>query len=433
LLAQFLSARYQPPARSDFRTISTPGEEGGWDWHDYRRRWDAAQALGQLRLAVDDIKRHFERLDSALFFSDPLYNWSDLLPFVKREQRAKLKYDALRCQTLITMRDMIGLFYRDLTGENLLPRQGALREQYELNESVGQLLRTPEERATRVDHDVQLLEFVTARYGLNPRASLILFVEGDGEEVVIPKLADRLFAARLPVYGIEVRNLHGLPGYLGRKREARDGALEKAIEELHVTQTVAFLVLDTDNITRARNIRERLADARSKYVPARTITRRELIHLWEKSIEFDNFSSEEIAAALTATAEGRHVFTPMEVEHADMEVEHAEQDFAQKGDPLSRLYKRETDYSLPKPQFLERLFAVIEPDESPMRPIVALLDQILWIAALNHRPAFIDTWIHNQEIGLLGRPLDGRQASAEVKARLEKIRILQEHLPSDDD
>lgn len=415
ILAQAIASRYYPPARGDHRTITIP-DDWDWDWDDYARTWNAQAVAIRFGISPADVRRYYELLDSALFFADPLEDWDDLLSFIKLRARERLKGDAQYGQALRAMRQMFGLFFKDLTSQALEPRKGTLIERYALKGS--QLARSSEDRLARVKSEADLLEFVVNRYGLNPRPALVLFVEGDGEEAAIPKLIGRRYGLKIPVAGIEIRNLGGVAGFTGLKRGERYGALEKVIEELHLNQTVVFVVLDNEGGVRA--VRKKLADKVSRYSPKRTVIRREFIHIWERNIELDNFTPEEVAAALTWTAEGRYQFTAQEVE----EVSGA---FGLQGDPISRLFETKVQYCLPKPELLCHLIDLLPLDDPATlkRPLLVLLDQIVKIAALNHKPTFIDTWFENQESGYLGYPLGGAGRMAEA---FEELRAIQSHL-----
>ena len=414
ILAQAITSRYYPPARGDLRTITLPGD---WDWYGYARTWSAKAVATRFGISPANVRRYCELLDTALFFSDPLEDWDDLLSFVNLSARGRLKADAQYGQTLQAMRQMFSLFFKDLTGQSLEPRKGTLSERYGLNED-SQLARSSEDRRARAESEVDLLEFVVNRYGLNPRPALVLFVEGDGEKAAIPKLIEGLYGMNMAVAGIELRNLSGVAGFTGPKKGERYGALEKVIEELHLNQTAVFVVLDNEG--RAAQVREKLTAKESQYFPKRTVIRRELIHVWKQSIELDNFTPEEIAAALTRTAEGRYQFTAEEVAEASAA-------FGRQGDPISSLFKTKVQYGLPKSEFLCHLIDLLPlSDPSTLkRPLLVLLDQIVEIAALNHKPTFVDTWFENQESGYLGHPIDGTGRMADA---FEELRAIQSHL-----
>jgi hypothetical protein len=414
ILAQAIASRYYPPARGDFRTITIPGD---WDWYGYAGTWSAEAVATRFGISPADVSRYYEMLDSALFFADPLEDWDDLLSFVNLSARERLKGDAQYGQALRAMRQMFGLFFKDLTSQSLEPRKGTLSERYALNEG-SELARASEDRRSRAESEVDLLEFVVNRYGLNPRPALVLFVEGDGEEAAIPKLIYRRYGLNMRVAGIELRNLSGVAGFTGSKRGERYGALEKVIEELHLNQTVVFVVLDNEGGVRA--VRKRLAEKVSRYSPKRTVIRREFIHIWERNIELDNFTPEEIAAALTRTAEGRYQFTAQEVAEASAA-------FGRQGDPISALFATKVQYGLPKPELLCHLIDLLPlNDPSTLnRPLLVLVHQLVGIAALNHKPTFVDTWFENQESGYLGHPVDG---AGRMSDEFDELRAIQSHL-----
>jgi hypothetical protein len=414
ILAQAIASRYYPPARGDLRTMTLPGD---WDWYEYSRSWSAQAVAARFGISPADVRRYCEMLDNELFFADPLEDWDDLLRFVNLSARKRLKGDAQYGQGIRAMRQMFSLFFKDLTGEALAPRKGTLIEQYALNKG-SKLARLSEHRRSRAESEVDLLEFVVNRYGLNPRPALVLFVEGEGEEAAIPKLIARRYGMNMAVAGIQIRSLSGVAGFTGSKKGERYGALEKVVEELHLNQTAVFVILDNEG--RVSQVRKKLAAKESKYSPKRTVIRREFIHIWKRSIELDNFTPEEIAAALTLTAEGRYQFTAEEVATASAS-------FGRRGDPISDLFAAKVQYGLPKRESLCHLIDRL-PLEDPStlnRPLLVLVDQIVQIAALNHKPTFVDTWFENQESGYLGHPVngDGRMADA-----FEELRAIQGHL-----
>ena len=413
VLAQAIATRYSPQARGDLRTITVPSH---WDWHAYARSWKANEVLA--RLGVTDVRRYYEMLDSAIAFADPLAEWDDLLSFVKQEAREKLQGKARLSQELRVMREMFGRLHRDLTGKTLEPRRGSLIGRYGLHERT-RFTRSEEARRARAPTEVDLLEFVVNRYGLNPRPALVLFVEGAGEQAAIPRLVERVYGMTLAAAGIEIRNLSGVAGFTGAKKRERYGALEKVIEELHLTQTVVFVVLDNEG--GASDVRKRLAEKPSRYSPKRTVIRRELIHIWKHNIELDNFTPDEIAAGLTLTAESRYEFTAGEVSTAAAE-------FGRSGDAISRLFADKVRYDLPKPKLLCHLIdrLPIEKEETRQRPLLVLLHEIATIAALNHRPVFVDTWYENQESGYLGHATEGDRKRMDEFFRV--LRRLQSHL-----
>lgn len=141
----------------------------------------------------------------------------------------------------------------------------------------------------------------------------------------------------------------------------------------------------------------------STFVPGRMLTCDEYINLWTDSIEFDNFSDEEIAHALTRVSEDRYTFDPTAVTDA-------RQEKAKSGNPLNALYEMKLAYKLNKIALLHELCSTLiahglYPVESDNRPVVRLLHRAIELAEMNHQPVTTDLWERNQESGYFGPPV----------------------------
>jgi len=236
---------------------------------------------------------------------------------------------------------------------------------------------------------------------------LILVVEGNGEAEQFPYLAKEFLGYSFSRLGIEIVNLKGIGNFMGKKRGTKDkyGALERFIDAYHYRQTIVFVILDNEE--RVPKIKERLTNAPSKYYPKRKVTKDEYIHVWDKNIEFDNFSHKEIAQALTILSENRYFFQPSEI--ADCEP----QSKTKKDETLKKLYKEKINYGLPKRKLLEILFQFIisnsenefESTGRGKRPVVQLMQKIIKLAARNYQPITFRGWKETQESGYLGEPI----------------------------
>lgn len=247
-----------------------------------------------------------------------------------------------------------------------------------------------------------MLEFLANRYHLNPKPRLIFAVEGQGEEKQFPRLAEKIYGVPFSRVGIEVVNLNGIDGFTGKKNLDKYSALEKFIDYHHSRQTYVFIVLDNEG--RAAQVAKALLGLKSKFHPKRKVTREKNIYLWNTSIEFDNFTHEEIASAMTKLSEGRYTFTTEEIAACEAAQK------AKKGDPLRGLFQEKVNYTLSKPKLLNALVDRIcecpdqEADEhgNIKRKIVQLVKEVIDLAAKNHQPVTIDIWQKNQESGSLG-------------------------------
>lgn len=392
-LCQIISNRYFPKTQSDRRSLSI--QVSGfhyfeWDWYEYCRKWDAKAVFEDIGINTDELKRYQESVAMTAKSVDPLRNWYGLVSFVSMEKKKELKGKALLAQTLYSMEHMLRLFYEEITGEKLCPPDESpiWKKDYFYGEGITQ-------------NELQYLEYLTNQYHLNPRPRLMLVVEGDGETEQFPRLAKEFFGYSFPQLGIEIINLHGVPGFTGNRRLDKYGALEKFIDDYHYRQTIVFAVLDNED--RVSTIKEQLVKKHSKLYPKRTVTIEEYIRIWDKNIEFDNFSNEEIARAMTELCGGKYTFKAEEI--ADCRNRFVARD----GKSLSNLYKEKLDYSLPKPKLLGILFGFIIPhpenefdNGKAKRPVVEIMKKVIELAIMNNPPISYDIWQKNQESGYFG-------------------------------
>jgi hypothetical protein len=142
---------------------------------------------------------------------------------------------------------------------------------------------------------------------------------------------------------------------------------------------------------RVENIKKKLITAASKCFPARTVTKDDLIHLWDKSVEFDNFSDQEIATGMSSVAGNGTTFTVDEVVEC-----------RRGSKTLNDLYRERIGDALPKVKNLLALFDAFVFSEDPSiskRPIVDVLKKVANLAALNHQPVTADIKKLNQNSG----------------------------------
>lgn len=349
LLCQIISNRFFPETQTDQRNISLsvpisfPGVYRGWKWgwDEYCDTWDAKSLLKDLDLTIDDIKNIHERLSLDAQWIDPLEHWYALVSFVALDHKEKLRGAALLAQTFYSMEHMLRLFYKKLTGENL----------FAPNESYG--WNPDKYHGDGVSQNkLKYLEFLANQYHLNPRPNLILIVEGNGEEEQLPRLSDELFGYSFSTLGIEIINVQGVGNFTGQKKTDKYGALEKFIDYYHNRQTIVFVILDNEG--RAQTVKNKLTGATSKFNTNRFLTKPEYIHLWEKkTIEFENFSDNEIAQALSEISNGGYAFSSDQIADCYSQLD------AGKSDPISRLFKEKMGSGLNKRELLGILFGYI--------------------------------------------------------------------------
>lgn len=393
VICQIISNRYYPKTQSDRRTwqLSVPTHYHNWDWDEYRRNWNAQAVLANAGINIDELKQLHETIVSDARFVDPLERWYELVRFVSVGQKKRLKHKALFAQTLYSMEQMLRQFYEELTGDKLYPPDES--PDWQKINYYGKGITQDE---------LRYLEFLTNQYHLNPKPKLIFVVEGDGEEEQFPQVARKLFGCSFEKLGIQVQNLKGIGQFEGKKGIDRCGALERFIDDHHNRQTIVFVVLDNEG--RASNIKNNLIQAHSKYYSGRKITKEEYIHIWNKTIEFDNFSHEEIARAMTEICERRYEFTIDEIVKCEKSCD------GKTGNPLSKFFEEKIGRGLPKKELLKILFRFItsypnkefSDDAEAKRPVVRIIEKIIELATLNHQPVTLDDWNENQGSGYLG-------------------------------
>jgi hypothetical protein len=391
-ICQIISNRYLPFAESNDRvTIQlsiqrNPVETQDFDFFEYCQNWNAQEILIELGLTIEEIKAVWQVLIRKVDES-PISAWRELIDFVDTEQRNKLKDEALLAETYCVIAKMLNLFHKELTGE-LLYSEG--------------IFSSPEKihnwREVFPD-DFQYMEFVVNEYGLNPKPKLILFVEGESEFVEIPKLVKSLFGKSLTDYRILINNLNSIGEFVGKKsKTSEELKIERFIDYFHDAQTIVYFIIDDEN--NAKQVKDILVRKKSQYADKKTITKEEFFKVWVKNIEFDNFTDEEIAQAMTRLCENRYIFQASEVKSS-------RDSFGTKElITLTDLYKEKSNYGLNKPELLSILFDCLKSKHTlnidnveKVRPIIEVIDKITHLAIKNYQPTRLQRWKEAQDTG----------------------------------
>lgn len=160
---------------------------------------------------------------------------------------------------------------------------------------------------------------------------------------------------------------------------------------------MTYLLLDNER--HARKLQVEAKSASSIHNTERLVTYPDHIQLWNISFEFDNFSTAEIAVALTSLTEGRAVFKTEDVEACRIRDE--------PGAALKNLYKRHMGSKPDKMKLTELLVEAMLSPESPQkvtdRPLFKVLEKITGLATRNPLPTMEEIWAANQKSELLGK------------------------------
>ena len=394
-LCQFISDRYYPKTQTDLRRITVPDGIGGWpswDWFAYSRAWKAAHVVEAFDITAHKLKNLYEFMARQWSHLDPLEKWVALTQFVSVDRRKQLKGDALYGQTLLEMAQMLRWLYQDAFDETV----PELPEPFEATRTI----LNPIPGVVPRDQPMEALELVANEFRVNPKPQLVLFVEGQTEEAVIPLVFTQLFGASLFVYGIELANLQGVTNATGGKKDGLS-ALWRLVDYLHHHQTIAIVLMDREGLA-AKNLGRGLPAARSTYSSNRKVTRPQYVKLWKLSFEFDNFYDWEIAAVLTKF--GGKQFTGTEV--ASCRRSALGQIAGGKIHKIADLYKQKIGADLNKPKFGKALIGFmfsITPRRKPNnRPISRFLEKVARLASTNHQPVTSVIREYNQLSGYLG-------------------------------
>jgi len=368
LLCQVISNRYYPLTQTNQRYFSLAAPRD-WNWDDYCGNWDARQVLEDCGLQPSDIRKAWELVLMDAKTCDPLEQWHRLTAYMAVEKRNLLKGEALRAQTWYAMEHMLRLFYVDFTGEELPTPEGPVTYKF-----------VPGMEKPLVPHPLDDLEELCNEYSINPRPVLILVVEGESEAAVIPLMFEKLFESSSRMLGIQILPLRGIGNFTGKKGYDPQSAWVRFVDDYHSRGTIVFFMVDREG---GADRRARELISKTSLYENRMVTRPEYVHLWDKNVEFDNFTDQEIATALSQLTAGLHPFSAdqvAQVRNSPITKESA------KG--LGQLFEHVSGKGIDKPNLLaklaESLFADVPASDSPQsREIISVLRSVLNLARQN--------------------------------------------------
>lgn len=394
LLCQHISNRYFPETQTDMRTrqtgcgsyedawiiVSSPD----WNWHREAQGWDPKRIETLYSLTPEKLRHAYRELAIDQSDCDPIEAWYQLTQFISIDERKKLKGAALRSETIRYGAQMLRLLYKDLYGDNL-PNP---------NEVSRTIITPVPELEVRKDTR-RYLEFVANRFGVNPQPRLCLFVEGQTEEIAVTRIFEEYYGLHPGTCGIELIDLGGVDNATGN--QAGSGGIIRLIDYLHHHQIVSFVILDNEN--RAKKFEKDLLKARSIHNNQRYVTQRRYVKTLNNSFEFDNFSCEEIADALTKLAQDNVIFNSIEISDAK------EDD--KPGAALKSLYKEKVGSELEKIKLsgilIDTMMSLELSHKIEDRLIVKILNDVARLAVGNCLPIMQEIRDANQRLGFCGR------------------------------
>lgn len=396
ILCQYISNRYYYYTQHNVRSFNMKKLHSSnswfninsmkWDWFEYVRTFDLEKVKELFELDKKKLRNYFESVAFNYKTTDPLNNWADLVQFVSVERKRKLKGDALMAQSLLHAADMLRLLFRDLFQEYLPPA-------HEINTTV--IMPIPE--IDQREDSRRYMEFVVNSYEINPQPKLTLFVEGQSEVILINEIFKNHFGYHPGKLAIKVSNLQGVANATGGKRLDRYNAILRLIDYLHDEQTMTFTILDREGY--AEKLLNGFGKKRSIHGQARLVAGKDQIFLWDKSLEFDNFTDQELAKALEKIDGNEYNFSSNDVKKA----RECPKD---SGRMFTKLYEEKTSKELCKTKLAsllsEYLFSPTALRSIENRKLVTLLKKVTRIANGNAYPILNESWQQNQTSVWLG-------------------------------
>ncbi len=189
ILFLLIEDRYLPDLR-EYITYPNPGlrTDHFKDWYEWADTFDPEWAYHESGYTIEEIKKI--RQDFAIQgyqFIDPNSDWFLLIRHATREQRQKLKKEALLAWDYYEVVEMLGRFLKDLTGEY----QPLVDDLVALG-NVNWKKRLYGVAADQIDYDQgNVLPAVLRHFGLDPRVKVLFIVEGDSEVAFIEKWCEK--------------------------------------------------------------------------------------------------------------------------------------------------------------------------------------------------------------------------------------------------
>lgn len=185
LVLTALEARYLPTVDPEWLHLTNVEVE---EWQDYRTVYDPIAVADYLETTTEEVRGYAERLLIQAHRLDPTGDWSHLIRRAPRRTWRRLTGDALVAIDHRLAAEVLLLFYEDLDVRGKaasLPELHGVSAWHPLHDRMS---------AGRSDPVDGLL----SRLGVSPHRGVILVVEGETEELLVPRVFDHLELRRTP-------------------------------------------------------------------------------------------------------------------------------------------------------------------------------------------------------------------------------------------
>jgi hypothetical protein len=304
-----LEAKYLPKLKGHhFSAVYSGFDDFVEELRAYQRSFNPTVILDWIGWDADKVKNTAEKLLWQADKLDPLGDWYELVRMCHPDMLNRLRGDALIALDHRRAAEMLLRFYEDLQAHDAAPPF----------EDVPKRFRGPHN--TRLKYDLGTLDEVLMEFGLSPQPVVVLIIEGETEEYIVPKTMKLL---GIPQYSsfIQTFNIKGgdkdlellaryiVPPQLG-------DALENAVL-LTRPPTHFFVAVDAEktfsNADKRKNKHKSWVDKIYEALPTEYHTENlrndldYLVHIetWDDDVfEFAHFTDEELAQALLITYAG---------------------------------------------------------------------------------------------------------------------------------
>lgn len=181
-----LEARYLPTIGLDFLELSNVDPEA---WQKFREDFDPVNTAADLQISPNEARKFAERLLSRAHTLDPTGDWSKLITRAPSRAWKSLRGDALVALDHRLAAEILLTFVEDLASRGAaeaLPETNSFsRSWHPLIERISARRDTP-------------LDEILGDLGVSPHAKVVLAVEGETEEILVPRVFDELGLRRSP-------------------------------------------------------------------------------------------------------------------------------------------------------------------------------------------------------------------------------------------
>lgn len=172
-----LEARYLPCIETGVVHLTNASVE---EWEAYAEHFDPVQALSSIGWQPDDLLRAADRLLLGLRQSDPLMReWSELLRRAPQRTWEYLQGDALAAIDRRVAAEILLRCYEDLAGQGVVAARETRTDAFHSERE-------------RISFRRQPLDANLSSLGISPHPGVVLVVEGESEEVIVPRIRDHI-------------------------------------------------------------------------------------------------------------------------------------------------------------------------------------------------------------------------------------------------